>query len=246
MTGVLAEFLELRGLKKSTNQREDKSAFWMTAVPLSWCQEHKKRSLIHHHIAYVFALTSHMCMDVFAHFSSPDEICTSESPLCLYGFWRKTIERPFRPPRGVPSEWTIDNFWDPHNYKKRQFWVPHLFCSCIIDKKKIIGTLKLHHWQFCRSRACRLHSKNFKNPILQIRFHLHWVINLIAAWQPCNSNDLCLLAYSDLEEEPSGIDFLTSVGIGIGFLLKCRFSVGIGFGFRDWKKLSVFVSFFEK
>jgi hypothetical protein len=31
--------------------------------------------------------------------------------------------------------------------------------------------------------------------------------------------------------EPCGIDFLTSVGIGFGFLRKCQFSVGIGFGF---------------
>jgi hypothetical protein len=31
--------------------------------------------------------------------------------------------------------------------------------------------------------------------------------------------------------EPCGIDFWQSVGIGIGFLLKCRFSVGIGIGF---------------
>jgi hypothetical protein len=31
--------------------------------------------------------------------------------------------------------------------------------------------------------------------------------------------------------EPCGHDFLTSVGIGIGFLRKCRFSVVIGFGF---------------
>jgi hypothetical protein len=32
------------------------------------------------------------------------------------------------------------------------------------------------------------------------------------------------------EIEPCRIDFWQSVGIGIGFLLKCRFSVGIGFG----------------
>jgi hypothetical protein len=46
--------------------------------------------------------------------------------------------------------------------------------------------------------------------------------------------------------EPCGIDFLTSVGIGIGFLLKCRFSVGIGFGFgieKSCRFLSVFSGF---
>jgi hypothetical protein len=42
------------------------------------------------------------------------------------------------------------------------------------------------------------------------------------------------------ELEPCGLDFLTSVGIGIGFLRKCRFSVGIGFGFRFKKKKKKF------
>jgi hypothetical protein len=33
------------------------------------------------------------------------------------------------------------------------------------------------------------------------------------------------------------MDFLTSVGIGIGFLLKCRFSVMISIGFGIEKKI---------
>jgi hypothetical protein len=51
--------------------------------------------------------------------------------------------------------------------------------------------------------------------------------------------------------DPFGIDFLTSVGIGIGFLLKSRFSVGIGFGFgfkksrRFFRVFSVFSWFFR-
>jgi hypothetical protein len=48
--------------------------------------------------------------------------------------------------------------------------------------------------------------------------------------------------------EPSRIDFLTSVGIGIRFLLKCRFSVGISIGFGMKKVvgfLSVFFLFFS-
>jgi hypothetical protein len=48
---------------------------------------------------------------------------------------------------------------------------------------------------------------------------------------------------SQFKLESCGIDFLTSVEIGIGFLLKCRFSVGISFGFRDSKK---FFSVFSK
>jgi hypothetical protein len=52
--------------------------------------------------------------------------------------------------------------------------------------------------------------------------------------------------------EPSGIDFWQLVGIGIGFLLKCRFSVGIGFGFgieksgRFFSVLFRFFGFFSK
>jgi hypothetical protein len=46
-----------------------------------------------------------------------------------------------------------------------------------------------------------------------------------------------------LQLEPCGLDFLTSVEIGFGFLLKCRFSVGIGFGF-EIEKSHQFVSGF--
>jgi hypothetical protein len=45
--------------------------------------------------------------------------------------------------------------------------------------------------------------------------------------------------------EPCGIDFWQSVGIGIGFLLKCRFSVGIGFGFEIEKSPRFFSVFFR-
>jgi hypothetical protein len=37
------------------------------------------------------------------------------------------------------------------------------------------------------------------------------------------------------EFKPSGIKFWQSVGIGIGFMQKVRFSVGIGIGFRIQK-----------
>jgi hypothetical protein len=39
--------------------------------------------------------------------------------------------------------------------------------------------------------------------------------------------------------------FLTSVGIGIGFLRKCRFAVGIGFGFGIEKSFCFFFGFFR-
>jgi hypothetical protein len=45
--------------------------------------------------------------------------------------------------------------------------------------------------------------------------------------------------------EPCGLDFLTSVGIGIGLLLKCRFSVEIGFGFGIEKSRQFFSIFFR-
>jgi hypothetical protein len=38
---------------------------------------------------------------------------------------------------------------------------------------------------------------------------------------------------------------LTSIGIGIAFLLKCRFSVGIGIGFGV-KKVVGYCRFFQK
>jgi hypothetical protein len=44
--------------------------------------------------------------------------------------------------------------------------------------------------------------------------------------------------------EPCGIDFWQSVGIGIGFLLKCRFLVGIGIGFGIENSRQVFSGFF--
>jgi hypothetical protein len=45
--------------------------------------------------------------------------------------------------------------------------------------------------------------------------------------------------------EPCGIDFWQSVEIGLGFLLKCRFSVGFGFGIEKSRRfLVVFPRFF--
>jgi hypothetical protein len=48
--------------------------------------------------------------------------------------------------------------------------------------------------------------------------------------------------------EPCGMDILTSVGIGISFLLKCRFLVGIGFGLgieKSHRFFSGFLGFFS-
>jgi hypothetical protein len=55
-----------------------------------------------------------------------------------------------------------------------------------------------------------------------------------------NEDDLDL---GTLYVDPCGLDFLTSVGIGIGFLRKCRFSVRIGFGFGMEKSFCVFCVF---
>jgi hypothetical protein len=49
---------------------------------------------------------------------------------------------------------------------------------------------------------------------------------------------------SGCQIEPCGIDFGQSVGIGIRFLLKCRFSVGIRIGFRIEKEVVFPVVFF--
>jgi hypothetical protein len=59
---------------------------------------------------------------------------------------------------------------------------------------------------------------------------------------------LTISEFSTFALEPWGINFLTSVGIGFGFLLNCRFSfeIGISFGVeKNHRFLSVFISFFD-
>jgi hypothetical protein len=45
--------------------------------------------------------------------------------------------------------------------------------------------------------------------------------------------------------EPCGLEFLTSVRIGFGFLRKCRFLVGIGFRFRFFRFFFFFCFFLK-
>jgi hypothetical protein len=52
-------------------------------------------------------------------------------------------------------------------------------------------------------------------------------------------------AYTE-EYTEEWIDFLTSVGIRIGFLLNCRFFVRTGFAFEIEKSGRFLIGFFEK
>jgi hypothetical protein len=54
-----------------------------------------------------------------------------------------------------------------------------------------------------------------------------------------------MLGRRTLNVEPSGIVFLTSVGIGIGFLLNCRFSVDLRIGFKIEKSCWFLVGFLK-